>query len=161
MRQSQEALLKVDGDVTINGPLDLILDQAPADLSSSTTVPLIEIVSPSGTLTGEFLQPITVTLTYPEGVCSTSDAMQSKAGKSLSVLVTVDGSRCTKGKGGLSTGAKVAIGVVVGVVGLLILLLVAFFAIRRFAPATAHKCDAAFHAFCMLTCDSLPLAGSV
>lgn len=138
--------------MTINGPLDLILDQAPADLSSSTTVPLIEIVSPSGSLTGEFVQPITVALTYPEGACSSGDATQSKTGRSLSVLVTVDGSGCAKDDGGLSTGAKVAIGVVVGVVGLLILLLIAFFAIRRFAPTTAHKCVAIAHSRVFFDC---------
>lgn len=138
-RQTQDALLKVDGDAFISGPLNIVLEQTPPELTTEATVPVIAIVSPSGTLTGQFADPINVALTYPKGKCSRGSATQSTSAAGLSVLVSVDGEGCKSNKG-LSTGAKVAIGVVVGVVGLLIILLIAFFALRRFAPRTARRC---------------------
>ena len=91
-----------------------------------------------GVATGNFTEPIYVSLQYPDSECAEGYAEQRPSAYGVSVLISVDKSRC-KGKG-LSKEAKIAIGVVAGFVGLLLLLLLIFFAVRLFAPTWAQKC---------------------
>lgn len=59
--------------------------------------------------------------------------------------MSVDNKKC-KGKG-LSTNAKVAIGVVCGVVGLGLLVIALYFIMREVAPTTMQRC-----VFCVCVC---------
>lgn len=132
-----------------------------ADLAvlDETPVPVVAIVpSSGGNLTGRFVEPIRVTLAYDSRACSQGRAAQSADAQGISALVAVDAKQCPgsgkvrhrpsdecgaqRGQGsGLSTGGKVAVGVVCGVIGLLLLLLIGFFAIRALAPETAISYD--------------------
>ena len=94
----------------------------------------------NGTLSGNFTA-VKVTLAYPGRACSKGAATQDADNKGIDALVLIDTRTCSGGNsGGLTTAQKIAIGVVVGVVGLLALLVIGFFAIRALAPELAIKC---------------------
>lgn len=137
-RQSQEALIKVNGDATIGGPLDIVLNTPPTQAVAEATVPIISTVNQTGQITGEFIS-VNVTLNYAGASCSDASATQSKSvdGSTLSVLVSVT-NRC-KGHKGLTTGQKVAIGVTVGVVGCALVVILIVVLVLRFSPRAARK----------------------
>lgn len=137
-RQSQEALIKVNGDASIGGPLDIVLNTPPTQSVAQAALPIISTVSQTGQISGEFTS-VNVTLNYEGASCSDASATQSKSvdGSALSVLVSVT-NRC-KGHKGLTTGQKVAIGVTVGVVGAALIIVIVVVLVLRFSPRTARK----------------------
>lgn len=102
-------------------------------------MPVVAILPASnGTLTGQFREPVRVTLAYAGAKCANGSAKQSADNAGISALVSVNSAnKC--GGGGLSRNAKIAIGVVCGVVGLLLIALLAFVLIRILAPESAVK----------------------
>lgn len=158
-RQAAESLLEVDGNTTLQGgTLTIVLTAEPrmTFLSFLFFLPFFFLPSPhfffpaqdtdnhtlvavstNGQLSGSFGEPINVILEYEGSSCASASAAQETSANSIAVLVSLDRTNCGQrggGGGGLSPGQKAAIVVCSVLIGGVLLFILAYFLILKFAP---------------------------